>query len=340
MRRYVRMVVLGMCLLVGFSLKLYGDLGEEEIVQIETKLNDILRIAITNNVAERKYFEELSKLDINTLLVLIKRGNIPFGDGYFYFHPCFTIYQKLFDEPEKIFLVEKEYPDMWNVNDDGLLIQMENFYDSKKTKMFFDKLLEVGKSSKKSGDVKNYYNIKRYFSYFVVSVYWPTVGEIRWEFFPSRLTDEYFWKYGKWAMYDNDTKTTAVVNTNDFGITLERGKPIRIFNGNGRSERLYFDNGRVRKLAGEARRKRLLGYKKERVEIELEDRYGWQEIRLPDWVYDNRVLLKIVEIYPGQKYQDICISEIDENWQFRPAGFDEGRKYIYEHLLPQLRLDE
>lgn len=119
-------------------------------------------------------------------------------------------------------------------------------------------------------------------------------------------------------------------------------KSITIWNGYQKSDALFRQNQRVKKVSIN---KVLIGGSGFPLEksIELQDRQGKQEISLQDgWnPYVNLfrvegLVLRIDDIYPGEKYQDLCISGITLVYGDQPGytprlSFKELEKLIKQH---------
>lgn len=91
-------------------------------------------------------------------------------------------------------------------------------------------------------------------------------------------------------------------------------KKLYIINGSAKSERLYYDNNRVRVL-------RLDFGDGEIKDFELQDGVmGEQEIDLGKGIKTPYVGMTIYDVYYGNKYDDTCISEI------RAVGYDPDEK--------------
>ena len=91
-------------------------------------------------------------------------------------------------------------------------------------------------------------------------------------------------------------------------------KKLYIINGSAKSERLYYDNNRVRVL-------RLDFGDGEIKDFELKDGVmGEQEIDLGKGIKTPYVGMTIYDVYYGNKYDDTCISEI------RAVGYDPDEK--------------
>lgn len=103
---------------------------------------------------------------------------------------------------------------------------------------------------------------------------------------------------------------------------------MKIFNGNGRSKTLYYACGRIKKLVGKS--------DKSHIEFMLEDKFGWSELVLPEWIREESIELTIEEIYKGSRFRDVFVSEITEEWEFNNE-IDIIKRYIYYELLPQLK---
>ncbi len=83
-------------------------------------------------------------------------------------------------------------------------------------------------------------------------------------------------------------------------------KSINIVNGYCKSEDLYYKNARVKTLTV------LFGDSEE--QISVEDLYDQnQTIKFASEHVTNQIVLRIDEVYPGNKYSDTCVSEINFN---------------------------
>lgn len=96
------------------------------------------------------------------------------------------------------------------------------------------------------------------------------------------------------------------------GLTLTftespAGKTMGIVPGFARDEDTYFQNNRVKTLALVDSASPLL---EDATTFELEDSYEMQFITLPEDV-DESFMLFVSDVYPGTKYNDTCIAEID-----------------------------
>jgi hypothetical protein len=107
---------------------------------------------------------------------------------------------------------------------------------------------------------------------------------------------------------------------------VEPGRPMRIWAGYGKSEKLHAANARPRKVRVSVLQSRRfegyqfgMGYFDLTVaatgEVELKDVNGYQELKLPDFKADAEakgtfVALEVLSVYPGAKYEDLCISEV------------------------------
>lgn len=133
-------------------------------------------------------------------------------------------------------------------------------------------------------------------------------------------------EYGEWALFDNDIATPYKINLEQFSIELWKNSEVKIFNGHGKLKELYFFYSRIKKLSGKTKDGR-------KVTVELPDIYGWQTIRLPDWVKDNYVEMKISEIYPGSKFNDLMLSEIKLTYK------KTDPKYKWYQFLEKIRIE-
>lgn len=84
------------------------------------------------------------------------------------------------------------------------------------------------------------------------------------------------------------------------------GKTMNIFPGFARDEKTYWENNRIKTLV-------VPGLPSPALEdaflFDLKDEYGFQSIVLPQGLKDT-IMLFSQEVYPGSKYDDTCIAEI------------------------------
>lgn len=104
------------------------------------------------------------------------------------------------------------------------------------------------------------------------------------------------------------------------------GQPVRIWTGFGKSPALHAANARPRKVILHVLEAQQKSYGQSgngyggltvvaRGEVELADVNGYQELKLPSFTPNPKaegtfVALEVVSVYPGKKYQDLCISEL------------------------------
>jgi len=128
----------------------------------------------------------------------------------------------------------------------------------------------------------------------------------------SELIDEtsYGFSYGAESAIDQDLSTAWCREANDltqrwgidFGETVLAGT-VGIQTGFARSEDIFAQNNRVKTAE--------LHFDGELVEtLEFEDTYDMQFVDLPDWPV-KEISLYITDVYPGSKYDDTCLSEVD-----------------------------
>ena len=112
-------------------------------------------------------------------------------------------------------------------------------------------------------------------------------------------------KYGLQNAFDGNPATSFVENTEDdlFLISCQTGKPsekIAIINGYTQNKSLYVLNNRIRETDG------YFTLKDNTLNYQFIDNHGSE--------------IEVTKIYPGAKYNDTCISEmnifIDGNWLF------------------------
>ncbi len=160
------------------------------------------------------------------------------------------------------------------------------------------------------------------------------------EYAPGDPCEEYTMRLHEWScMYcaraamDDNPATAWVEGAEGDGIgevvivKADITRPMRIWAGFGRSDKIFSANGRPRRVAvyalegigGAAQSEfayadiRVLG----RREVELRDVNGYQFLPLPEGKIPGRenqhtfVAVEILSVYPGQKHRDTCISEIN-----------------------------
>jgi hypothetical protein len=139
-------------------------------------------------------------------------------------------------------------------------------------------------------------------------------------------------RYSVRNLFDNDKSTAWVTRYNKESPYAERGllrikfktpvyaKSILIRNGYQKSEKLYFENQRAKVLNIE---KVVDGNQRLPYEytVGLDDKLGEQNISLQDgWVQainllkTKEVIINVLEIYEGSKYDDLCISDLAINY--------------------------
>ncbi|MBE5949632.1 MAG: hypothetical protein E7261_11500 [Lachnospiraceae bacterium] len=110
---------------------------------------------------------------------------------------------------------------------------------------------------------------------------------------------------------DNDLSTMWQDGEDGYGEGSElkfsfdddvRLRCIRIFGGSGKSEKKYFENGRVRDIT--------VVIDDLACPVVLEDYNGYQLIWLDGDVYCDDVAITVNSVYTGSEYEDTCISEI------------------------------
>lgn len=195
-------------------------------------------------------------------------------------------------------------------------------------------LRDTGRNALSTNNIYTAYRCKRYLVYMMMAhlAYSRNAAAYCGDYDREKLYTPSLWRYGQWALYDNDPRTTCVIDVSNFTFTIKEGSTVRIFNGNGKSRDLYFANARIKELSWQF------------IHIPIKDVYGWQEVTFPgDPRSTAYVDFKVSAVYPGTDYRDVCVSEIDEGWTF-PAVYGETNRtdfsrYIYREVLPRLRLD-
>lgn len=157
---------------------------------------------------------------------------------------------------------------------------------------------------------------------------------------PGSRCEDYLMSHHEWTcMYcagsamDNNSHTAWIEGAAGDGIgeavivKADITRPVRIWAGFGRSEKIFRSNNRPKRVAvyalegigGAAQSEfafadiRVLG----RREVELRDLNGYQFLPLPAGTIPPRenqhtfVAVEILSVYPGEKFKDTCISEIN-----------------------------
>lgn len=157
---------------------------------------------------------------------------------------------------------------------------------------------------------------------------------------PGDACEHYLASYHEWScMYcagmamDNNPATAWVEGAEGDGIgeavlvKVDIARPVRIWAGFGRSEMVFRANNRPKKVAvytlegigGAAQTYFEFADIKviARRELELKDMNGYQPLPLPSGKVVSReqqhtfVAVEILSVYPGEKFKDTCISEIN-----------------------------
>jgi len=143
----------------------------------------------------------------------------------------------------------------------------------------------------------------------------PPVGEIEISKVTasSSLPPEEGYVYEPAMTIDQDTYTAWVEAADDDGvgewIKYSLANPaevnsVKIFPGYASSEIVYFKNNRVKKVSIEFS-------DGQTQEFELADLYEMQTIQLPGAVTTDYIKITILETWPGSKFDDTCIAEIE-----------------------------
>ncbi len=167
------------------------------------------------------------------------------------------------------------------------------------------------------------------------------VNEI-WEDY-SLAYDQWTCSYAPVNLTDGSKSTAWVEGEKEYGIGevvlvsgIDLNRPLRIWNGYGKSEKLFQYNSRVKlarihiiegKIEGATQCGSLFNDLNAvtSIEIDLEDKNGYQKLTIPtfqrrsyqidgqEWEYRYWLALEILDVYPGTKWKDTCISEISND---------------------------
>lgn len=95
-------------------------------------------------------------------------------------------------------------------------------------------------------------------------------------------------------------------------------KTLTIANGYQKSKTAFYANARAKKI-------RIEMDSGLQVTTTLKDRFGDQVLTLPDWQDITKVRVTILSVYPGEKYQDTCLTTL-------ALSFTEGADYEWEQM--------
>lgn len=205
-------------------------------------------------------------------------------------------------------------PYLWSGNEDILLILERNKAIEKKMAVSgVDSLTEEEKRFLAENEM-----VQSPFSTDVPGCSWYCTASIQDVNSSSNLPDSKSNSYTAWNLHDFDLKTAWATNKNSgIGETIKINfKPsdilsvnyLKFYNGYQKSEASFKNNSRVKKAA-------LYINGEHRFNLELNDIEAAQIFVLGKWFLEGAekftIELKILEIYPGEKYNDLCISEIN-----------------------------
>lgn len=152
--------------------------------------------------------------------------------------------------------------------------------------------------------------------------------------------DEWTCKYGANNLMDGNPATAWVEGVKGYGVgeivmivDVDLKRAIQIWNGYGKSEALHKYNGRVKSANTYVVRSQYGGATQcgtvysnflpvASSRVELKDHNGFQTLIVPDFEketyefqgsqreYDYWLALEILDVYPGTKWEDTCISEV------------------------------
>ena len=124
--------------------------------------------------------------------------------------------------------------------------------------------------------------------------------------------------YGPENLFDNSNHTAWCEGVQGNGedqeiyIRIEDGIPFRrllIFNGYAKSANAYRNNGRVRTIV-------ILTDRGDQIRTVLPDTPSEVLVNLPGPIEYHELRIKIVDVYPGAKYQDTCINLISPDFEY------------------------
>ena len=155
----------------------------------------------------------------------------------------------------------------------------------------------------------------------------------------SHLTPQAANTYNPENLIDHDTATTWALPFKgngsvilDFHISAEKIKYIEVFNGYGKSLLRHGQNSRAKQVSIYADRVNTANII---WKGELKDTLGFQKIILDNQPKNtSHIFLKINSVYPGNKWNDLCISEIKFFGQSAPVKVSEIKADNTENSKP------
>ncbi|MDX9759680.1 MAG: DUF4339 domain-containing protein [Bacteroidota bacterium] len=140
----------------------------------------------------------------------------------------------------------------------------------------------------------------------------------------SSILEDDMQKYGTQNLDDNDAKTVwaegefgdgrkARLEFTPFESEVGGIYGFRMLNGHCRTRKLWEANARVRRM-------RVHSGEEERI-VELIDTPDWQYVSLGGFAVRGSIEFEILDVYPGSKYEDLTISELNIIWELQSGGF-------------------
>jgi len=125
--------------------------------------------------------------------------------------------------------------------------------------------------------------------------------------------------YHHYYVIDGDEKTAWVEGVPGDGVgqrlclyfenfNVQKYLYFRIKNGYQKSPALFAQNNRVKEIRITIAKDYMDRYRQIHM---LEDKQGWQEVKIEGPFDFNKITIEILSVYKGEKYDDTCISEIE-----------------------------
>ena len=205
-------------------------------------------------------------------------------------------------------------PDLWSRNEEILSILEKNkVIEEKMAVSGVDSLTEEEETFLADNEM-----VQSPFSTDVPGCSWYCAAAIQEVKSSSNLRSSQSNSYAPWNAHDFDLQTAWATDKNKgIGETLTFNfKPseiltvnyLKFYNGYQKSKTTFKNNSRVKRAA-------LYINGKHKFNLEIEDIEAAQVFELGEWLLEGEdkftVALKILEIYPGEKYNDLCVSEIN-----------------------------
>lgn len=306
--------VIKILLLIIFSQTLYAEMN-------------ISRSQLSTALMHNDY-KVIRNATVEQLLDVISNSK-RVSDGEY--QPAIWVYNRLLIEPEKMPLVEASVEDIWSIDSES--------FNKFNNRDYVRSLYQLTKKYKIENNKYLYYSFKRYLTYichYNYSIYHPEscVAMMYNQYKINLLNSSSFWEHGRWAMYDNDINTYAVLDLAKLNFYVEAGKKFKInleLLNRPLGDLLFLCGGMVTNYTTNQYLfiKRIKIRSIEPLVIQLTNKKGWQEIALPNDLNLKGTLLTVSNT-TKRKDEKILIYEILEDFDYKKESLS-GQIY-YEYL--------